>query len=75
MTTTEAIQTLTEYNAWRRGAETEMIDPITIRIAIDHAIEVMIGSNMEAPEGECCPKCGTTDIVTTVYCNNCNQAY
>ena len=41
MTTTEAIQTLTEYQSWRRGAETPMQDPLTIREAIDKAIEVM----------------------------------
>ena len=41
MTTTQSIQTLTEYQSWRRGAETPMQDPLTIRAAIDKAIEVM----------------------------------
>ena len=75
MTTTQSIQILTEYQAWRRGAETPMQDPLTIREAIDKAIEVMIGSNIEAQEGDCCPPCGSDKIVTTIYCNTCHHAH
>lgn len=69
MTTTESIRILTEYNAWRRGAETEMLDPILIREAIDKAVEVM-----EAGVGVC-PKCGRSDVIWTCWCNKCKVTH
>ena len=41
MTTAEAISILTSYNSWRRGAETDIIDVVKVKDAIDKAIEVM----------------------------------
>lgn len=41
MTYKEAIDMLQQFNEWRRGAETEQIDPFIIGQAIDVAIEAM----------------------------------
>ena len=38
----QTIQTLILHNTWRRGAETEMVNPKQIGIAIDHAIQVLM---------------------------------
>ena len=70
MTTKQAITTLTEYNAWRRGADTEMIDPVIIREAIDKAIRVMASKHESV-----CPKCGNDDVIWTCYCNKCKEAH
>ena len=41
ITTSQALNILKEYNDWRRGKETEMLNPKTIGKAIDKAIEVL----------------------------------
>jgi len=42
MTTPQALKILKEYNDWRKGKETEMLNPKTIGKAIDKAIEILI---------------------------------
>jgi len=42
ITTSQALNILKEYNDWRRGKETEMLNPKTIGKAIDKAIEILI---------------------------------
>ena len=39
MIISEAIQLLKSYNEWRRGAETTMLSPTIIGLAIDKVIE------------------------------------
>lgn len=39
MTLDECIETLQNYNDWRRGSDTDQPDPKKIGIAIDTAIE------------------------------------
>jgi hypothetical protein len=39
MTLPQAIEILTQYNHWRRGAETAQIEPKIIGIAIDTVIK------------------------------------
>lgn len=39
MTNTEALEILEQYQAWRRGADTEMLDVKDISEALDIAIE------------------------------------
>lgn len=45
MTKEEALKILIEYNKWRRGAETPMLDPKIIGQAIDVAIECLTKSD------------------------------
>ena len=39
MLITDAIRLLDEYNCWRRGADTQQLDPITIGKAIDTVLK------------------------------------
>lgn len=41
MTNTEALEILEQYQAWRRGADTEMLEPKDIGKAIDVAIDAL----------------------------------
>ena len=41
MSKDEALKILTEYNKWRRGADTEMLPPKLIGEAIDVAIDCL----------------------------------
>lgn len=41
MTPTKALEILTRYNAWRRGADCDMPDVKDIGEALDFAIEVL----------------------------------
>lgn len=41
MTNTEALEILKQYQAWRRGADTEMLEPKDIGKAIDIAIDAL----------------------------------
>lgn len=48
MSDEEAARILTAHNAWRRGAEIEMLPPKLIGDAIDHAIAALIALASEA---------------------------
>lgn len=49
------LEVLRQFNAWRRGAETEMLDPAIIGQAID----AVIGEIELRRRGECiCRRCG-----------------
>ncbi len=50
MTTEQIIETLREYNAWRRGGEGEMLDPKLIGKAIDAACDAMETMQRERDE-------------------------
>ena len=73
MTTPQALKILKEYNDWRRGKETEMLNPKTIGKAIDKAIEVLtkqqdnnnknIKELDELIKMEKCKECGGTGII------------
>jgi hypothetical protein len=41
MTRKQAIKILSDHNAWRRGADKEMADPIALGMAIEYAINVL----------------------------------
>lgn len=41
MTEKKALEVLKEYNSWRQGADTKMIDPETITEAIDTVIRIL----------------------------------
>ena len=41
MTKNQCVKILTDYNAWRRGAETEMIRPEIVGLAIERAIHLL----------------------------------
>jgi len=50
MTTETAIHILELYNKWRRGLETEMLDPKQLGLAIDLAIETLKQSKQSKKE-------------------------
>ena len=45
MTLPEAIKVLEEYNSWRLGADTKMLDPKVITEALEIAIHLLKGLN------------------------------
>jgi hypothetical protein len=66
MTTKEAIKILEEHNEWRRGAETEMLNPTQIGLAID-VLLTEAKKNLKYN----CSMCGTEFDYEVGNCSTC----